>query len=126
MLTPPPLDPARLLPADALARARVRALAEDAIQLAEGDLVAVVVTGADGAILAAPAYICAPEDDIERFFLDVADATDPLYWVRHLRNTVQFADCLATLKKVGHRVYLEVGPGKALGSLAENYVGLPF
>jgi 4-hydroxy-tetrahydrodipicolinate synthase len=32
--------------------------------------------GADGAILAAPAYICAPEGDIERFFLDVADATD--------------------------------------------------
>ncbi len=32
--------------------------------------------GADGAILAAPAYICAPENDIERFFLDVADATD--------------------------------------------------
>src|ERR1019366_8094830 len=31
--------------------------------------------GADGAILAAPAYICAPEADIERFFLDVADAT---------------------------------------------------
>ena len=32
--------------------------------------------GADGAILAAPAYICAPESDIERFFLDVAEATD--------------------------------------------------
>src|SRR5437763_3812662 len=32
--------------------------------------------GADGAILAAPAYICAPESDIEGFFLDVADATD--------------------------------------------------
>jgi 4-hydroxy-tetrahydrodipicolinate synthase len=32
--------------------------------------------GADGCILAAPAYICAPENDIERFFLDVADATD--------------------------------------------------
>jgi len=32
--------------------------------------------GADGAILAAPAYICTPEADIERFFLDVADATD--------------------------------------------------
>jgi 4-hydroxy-tetrahydrodipicolinate synthase len=32
--------------------------------------------GADGAILAAPAYICAPESDIERFFLDVADASD--------------------------------------------------
>ncbi len=32
--------------------------------------------GADGAILAAPAYICAAESDIERFFLEVADATD--------------------------------------------------
>jgi 4-hydroxy-tetrahydrodipicolinate synthase len=32
--------------------------------------------GADGAILAAPAYICAPEADIERFFLEVADASD--------------------------------------------------
>lgn len=32
--------------------------------------------GADGAILAAPPYICASEEDIERFFLEVADATD--------------------------------------------------
>ena len=33
-------------------------------------------TGADGAILAAPSYICAPEDDIEAFFAECADATD--------------------------------------------------
>ncbi len=32
--------------------------------------------GADGAILAAPSYICASEADIERYFLDVADATE--------------------------------------------------
>lgn len=32
--------------------------------------------GADGAILAAPAYICASENDIERFFLTAADAVD--------------------------------------------------
>ena len=32
--------------------------------------------GADGAILAAPAYICAPEDAIEDYFMEVADATD--------------------------------------------------
>jgi 4-hydroxy-tetrahydrodipicolinate synthase len=32
--------------------------------------------GADGAILAAPAYICAPEADIEAFFADCADAVD--------------------------------------------------
>jgi len=51
--------------------------------------------------------------------LSAAQATDPLYWVAHLRNTVQFADCLATLMKEGARVYLEVGPGKTLGSLAQ-------
>lgn len=32
--------------------------------------------GADGAILAAPAYICASEADIESYFLEIADATD--------------------------------------------------
>lgn len=32
--------------------------------------------GADGAILAAPAYICAPDEDIERYFLEIADSTD--------------------------------------------------
>ncbi len=32
--------------------------------------------GADGAILAAPSYICAPEDAIEDYFMEVADATD--------------------------------------------------
>ncbi len=32
--------------------------------------------GADGAILAAPAYICAAETDIEAFFAEVADAVD--------------------------------------------------
>jgi 4-hydroxy-tetrahydrodipicolinate synthase len=32
--------------------------------------------GADGAVIAAPPYICGPEDDIERFYFDVADATD--------------------------------------------------
>lgn len=32
--------------------------------------------GADGAIIAAPAYICASEADIEQYFLDVADSTD--------------------------------------------------
>ena len=51
--------------------------------------------------------------------LSATDAMDPLYWVRHLRSTVQFADCLTSLKKESHRVYLEVGPGKALGSLAQ-------
>jgi 4-hydroxy-tetrahydrodipicolinate synthase len=32
--------------------------------------------GADGAVFAAPPYICASEDDIERFYLEVADGSD--------------------------------------------------
>jgi 4-hydroxy-tetrahydrodipicolinate synthase len=32
--------------------------------------------GADGAVIAAPPYLCAPEEDIEDFYLEVADATD--------------------------------------------------
>lgn len=32
--------------------------------------------GADGAVIAAPPYVCGSEDDIERFYFEVADATD--------------------------------------------------
>ncbi|WP_349367871.1 SDR family NAD(P)-dependent oxidoreductase [Salinarimonas sp.] len=46
-------------------------------------------------------------------------ATDPDYWVGHLRNTVRFADGIATLSRGARRVYLEVGPGRALCSLAQ-------
>ncbi len=46
-------------------------------------------------------------------------ATDPDYWVQQLRNTVLFADCIATLAKGAPRVFLEVGPGKALSALAQ-------
>ena len=52
--------------------------------------------------------------------LSAQQATDPMYWVGHLRNTVHFADCMATLVAANpQRVYLEVGPGKALGSLSQ-------
>ena len=46
-------------------------------------------------------------------------ATDPDYWVAQLRNTVLFADGIAHLAQNPRRVYLEVGPGKALSSLAQ-------
>lgn len=36
----------------------------------------VKANGGDGAIIAAPPYICGSEEDIERFYLEVADATD--------------------------------------------------
>ena len=55
-----------------------------------------------------------------RFITD-AEATDPDYWVGHLRGTVRFADCVSTLAASPDRVYLEVGPGKALSSLTQAH-----
>jgi acyl transferase domain-containing protein/thioesterase domain-containing protein/acyl carrier protein len=51
--------------------------------------------------------------------ITAAQATDPDYWVEQLRNTVYFADCITTLSAEEGRVFLEVGPGKALSSLAQ-------
>jgi acyl transferase domain-containing protein len=58
-------------------------------------------------------------------FITDAQATDPEYWVGHLRGTVRFADCVATLAQEPARVYLEVGPGKALSSLAAAHGAVP-
>ncbi|WP_308446158.1 SDR family NAD(P)-dependent oxidoreductase [Roseovarius pelagicus] len=46
-------------------------------------------------------------------------ATDPEYWVQQLRHTVNFADCIDMLGTEPGRVFVEVGPGKALSSLAQ-------
>ncbi len=51
-------------------------------------------------------------------------ATDPDYWVEQLRHTVHFADCIETLSAGAPRVFLEVGPGKALSSLAQMCAGV--
>ncbi len=51
------------------------------------------------------------------------EATDPEYWVRHLRGTVRFADGLRTLLEGDGRLLLEVGPGNTLGSLARAVAG---
>ncbi len=48
-----------------------------------------------------------------------AQATSPDYWVAHLRNTVDFRACLATLTATPGRVYMEMGPGRAMTSLAQ-------
>jgi acyl transferase domain-containing protein len=52
-------------------------------------------------------------------WITAREASDPSYWVRHLRQSVRFGEGLATL--LAHRqdcVILEVGPGRALTSLA--------
>ncbi|QFT61383.1 type I polyketide synthase [Roseivivax sp. THAF30] len=48
------------------------------------------------------------------------EATDPEYWVGHLRNTVRFADGVARVAETENRVLLEVGPGHALSALARQ------
>jgi len=56
-------------------------------------------------------------------WITAAEATDPGYWVRHLRHTVRFADGLATLAALDG-VLLEVGPGRTLGTLARQHPDL--
>ena len=51
--------------------------------------------------------------------LTAAAATDPDYWVRHLRGTVNFQSCLESLQTDIPRVFVEMGPGRALSSLAQ-------
>ncbi len=49
------------------------------------------------------------------------EATDPGYWARHLRQTVRFSDCLEELLEDPNRILLEVGPGRALATLAGQH-----
>ncbi|HEX3526901.1 MAG TPA: amino acid adenylation domain-containing protein, partial [Thermoanaerobaculia bacterium] len=49
------------------------------------------------------------------------EATDPEYWVRQLRHTVRFAAGLDTLLAEPQQVFLEMGPGRILGSFARRH-----
>jgi len=53
------------------------------------------------------------------------DATDPAYWVRHLRHTVRFADGLEALLEDSNRVLIEIGPGNTLTSLTRQQARKP-
>ncbi|GAB1510340.1 type I polyketide synthase [Actinophytocola sp. KF-1] len=56
-----------------------------------------------------------------------ADATDPAYWARHLRQPIRFASAVREAAAVPGRVFLEVGPGNTLTSLvgAQRLAPLP-
>lgn len=53
------------------------------------------------------------------------EATDPEYWVRHLRNTIYFSDGLEKLLEKPDRIYLEVGPGRILSSMVRQQPSAP-
>jgi len=54
-------------------------------------------------------------------WITTAEAADPNYWVRHLRQTVRFSEGISELLKEPKRILLEVGPGRTLSTLAKQH-----
>ena len=50
-----------------------------------------------------------------------AEATDPLYWAKHLRRAVRFADGLNVVLQDEQAVLIEVGPGRALSTFCKHH-----
>ncbi|MEH2121102.1 SDR family NAD(P)-dependent oxidoreductase [Nostoc sp.] len=55
-------------------------------------------------------------------WITAEQATDPNYWVRHLRQTVQFAAGISALLQEPNRILLEVGPGRTLCTFAQKHL----
>ncbi|HSF41149.1 MAG TPA: SDR family NAD(P)-dependent oxidoreductase [Thermoanaerobaculia bacterium] len=54
-------------------------------------------------------------------WIEDGEATDPAYWVRHLRETVRFGDGLAEALRLDAAALVEVGPGRTLSQLARRH-----
>lgn len=55
-------------------------------------------------------------------WITTEEATDPMYWAKHLRQTVRFADGVKTLWQQPERILLEVGPRTTATILARQQV----
>lgn len=55
-------------------------------------------------------------------WIKATEATDPNYWAKHLRQTVQFHSGLQELLKKPDLILLEVGPGRTLNTLAKQHL----
>lgn len=53
-------------------------------------------------------------------WITIEEATDPEYWAKHLCHAVRFADGIQELLEDPERIFLEVGPGKTLSTLARR------
>ncbi|MEV6319521.1 polyketide synthase dehydratase domain-containing protein, partial [Streptomyces sp. NPDC051776] len=56
---------------------------------------------------------------------DAHELTDPEYWVRHVRQTVRYADAVHVLLEQGTGRYLELGPDGTLTALARTALDDP-
>ena len=56
-------------------------------------------------------------------WIKAEEATDPAYWVRHIRSTVRFSDNLTELFRKPEQIFVEVGPGNALTTFARQQGG---
>ncbi|MEU5306469.1 beta-ketoacyl synthase N-terminal-like domain-containing protein [Streptomyces noursei] len=52
-----------------------------------------------------------------------SEITSAEYWVRHVRDTVRFADGITALAKAGADVLIELGPGGVLSAMARDTLG---
>jgi phthiocerol/phenolphthiocerol synthesis type-I polyketide synthase E len=54
-------------------------------------------------------------------WMTAAEAADPSYWARHLRQPARFAEGIQALLQEPNRIWLEVGPGQTLAQLVKDH-----
>ena len=68
--------------------------------------------------------LCAPNkpflSNLTGTWITAEQATDPSYWVKHLRQAVHFSEGIKDLAATPGRIFLEVGPGQALSTFARD------
>ncbi len=58
-------------------------------------------------------------------WMTAEEATSPRYWAQHLRGAVRFADDVRCLAEGGGKLFIEVGPGRALSGLVRASFASP-
>ncbi|MCE5167973.1 amino acid adenylation domain-containing protein [Paenibacillus profundus] len=55
-------------------------------------------------------------------WITAEEATDPDYWIRHMTDTVRFADGIVRLVQEPHTLFIEIGPGQDLTVLVRRHL----
>ena len=59
--------------------------------------------------------------DVTGQWISTMEATDPRYWARHIRETVNFRDGLSRLLEKKDALFIEVGPGNVLSTFLRQH-----